>query len=143
VVSKTFLFFTCFFVFVSSVWGQDCVPFRENETSREGFSATIVYNEKKSRRHLKGRVVLQDGDKPQRDVFVEIFPIGERSKEKPRAAGCRTGETGEFEFTDLPKGKYKIRLSKDGGYRITEIGVKVDPASKSSKPIYASIEPGY
>jgi hypothetical protein len=142
-VTKSFFLFTCFLIFASSCWAQDCIALRDYETTRAGFSATVVRSERKPRKEIRGRVVLGDRDTPQVNVFVEVFPLDPKLKARPRVAGCRTGQTGEFEFTDLAKGKYKIRLSKDGGFMITEIRVKVDPATKNSERISASIELGY
>lgn len=124
------------------VFGSDCVRLGSDEATREGYSETIVFNEKETRGIVTGTVVFNLGNRPVEDVFVEAFLLNKDAKAWNRVAGCRTDDTGKFAFIDLPKGKYKIVLSKDGGWKITEILVKVDPKSGNKAPIVASVEVG-
>jgi hypothetical protein len=117
---------------------SSCEQLKENETTREGYSALIVFKEKKTFKAIRGTTVLGFEGEPLKDVFVEIFPF----KSNVRVAGCRTGEDGKFSFTNLKKGKYKIKLSIDGGYKITEIHLKISPKSKNDKEIIGVVEVG-
>lgn len=122
-----------------------CVPLRDDETTRESYSATVWSKERKTRSFIHGVVRFQssDGD-PLEDVFVEVFDQRPaNSKDRKRVAACRTDASGRFEFTGLGKGDYLVRLSKAGGYQLTEISVSVSPRSKNRSPINAFIEVGH
>lgn len=119
-----------------------CTALTPDQTTRKGYFATIVFEEKKTRRDVQGVVTLGD-DGPQENAFVEVFFQDRKGKELRRVAGCRTDATGRFKFTRLGKGYYTIRLSKDGGYQITEIYVKVSPSATNSQPIKAVLEVGH
>ena len=57
---------------------------------------------------------------------------------------CVTEADGRFCFTGIPKGRYELRASKEGGFEITHLKVIVDPKNPQStnKEINVSIEPG-
>ncbi len=122
-----------------------CIPLRDDEKTPETYSATLWFKERKTRSFIHGvvRYESSNGD-PQEDVFVEVFDQRPaNSEDRKRVAGCRTEATGRFEFTGLGKGDYLVRLSKAGGYQLTEILVSVSPRSKNRSPINAFIEVGH
>jgi len=119
-----------------------CVKLTAEETTREGYTATVVSKEKKPFKTLTGKAVFGVNKEPVEDVFVEVFAVVSKDKELKRVAGCRTGADGRFYFADLQKGKYILRFSKAGGYKITEITVKVSPKSKRSEEIIGFVEVG-
>ena len=113
-----------------------CEQLNDNETTRQGYSELIVFKEKNTFQVIRGISVL--GGQPLENVFVEIFPY----KSDKRIAGCRTSENGKFSFQNLNKGKYKIKLSKDGGFKTTEIHIKISPKSKNNTEIIGVVEVG-
>lgn len=122
-----------------------CIPLRDDEKTRETYFATLWFEERRTRSFIHGVVRFQssDGD-PQEDVFVEVFDQRPaNSEDRKRVAACRTDASGRFEFTGLGKGDYLVRLSKAGGYQLTEIRVSVSPRSKNRSPINAFIEVGH
>ena len=136
------IIFTVFVLFVCSfeVYAQNsnCEQLKDNETTRQGYSELIVFKQKETFREIRGITVLGFEGQPLENVFVEVFPY----KSDKRIAGCRTNESGKFSFPNLEKGKYKIKLSKDGGFKITEIHVKTSPKSKNDKEIIGVVEVG-
>ena len=119
-----------------------CENLKDDETTRQGYSATMDIKEKGSRKIIQGTAILEGQDDPLENVFVEVFAYDSSQKELKRVAGCRTNANGKFIFSNLPKGKYIVRLSKDGGYMITEVTVKVSPKSKLTKEISAGVRLG-
>ena len=138
ILSVLFGFFFC----LSIVHAQGCTPLRQDELTRKGYSETVVFKEKHPRSTVSGTAVFNSGTEPVDEVFVEAFLFDKARREYKRVAGCRTSENGKFEFANLPRGAYKIVLSKDGGYKISEILLKVDPKSRNKSPIFASVEVG-
>lgn len=140
--AKIKIIFTVFILVVCSfeIYSQNsnCEPLNENETTRQGYSELIVFKEKETFKEIRGTTVLGFEGQPLENVFVEVFPY----KSDKRIAGCRTNETGEFSFPSLEKGKYRIKLSKDGGFKITEIHIKISPKSKNNKEIIGVVEVG-
>ena len=133
------LFCSC----LSRAQNYECVELKVDEGTRQGYSATIVYIQKKTYKFLRGTAVLDaESKEPVAEVFVEVFAVDRKTKELKRVAGCRTGENGRFGFTDLAEGKYVLRFSKDGGFAITEIRVKVSPKSKRSEDIEGIVHLG-
>ncbi len=119
------------------IGAQDCscVKLNADEITRQGYSATYVSIEKKPFKILRGTAILGVTKEPLENVFVEVFIADSKNSALKRVAGCRTSADGKFCFTDLAKGKYILRLSKDGGFAITEIIVKVSPKNGRDKEI--------
>jgi hypothetical protein len=131
------IFFAIFglLIFTFEIQAQDynCEKLNSDETTRQGYFETVEIREEKSFPFIQG--VAELSEQPAENVFVEVFA----DKNPNRVAGCRTGISGKFSFPNLKKGSYTIRLSKDGGYKITEIKVKVSPKSKNRKDIIGEI----
>lgn len=115
-----------------------CERLKDDETTRQGYSELIVFKEKRTFRSVRGTAVLGFEGQPLENVFVEVFPY----KNNKRIIGCRTGDDGKFSFSKLEKGKYRIKLSKDGGFKITEIHIKISPKSKNDEEIMGVVEVG-
>lgn len=132
--------------FICSVFGQntDCVKLLPEEGTRQGYSATISYKEDKAYRNIQGKSLLAGTQEPLENVFVEVFIKEAKGgvKQLRRVAGCRTSSNGKFSFPEFAKGKYLLRLSKDGGFAITEISVKVSPKSKRDLEIEGIVQLG-
>ncbi len=130
--------------FFCTVRAQDCscVKLKDEETTRQGFSELIVFKEKKAFQILRGTAVLGFEGEPLEDVFVEVFAYNSKEEKYKRVAGCRTSANGKFCFSNLAKGKYTMRFSKDGGFKITEVLVKVSPKSKRTDEITGVVEIG-
>jgi hypothetical protein len=124
------------FSFEVQAQNDNCENLQSGETTRRGYSETVVFKEENGFRAVQG--IAELGGRPAEGVFVEVFA----DKNPNRVAGCKTGADGRFNFSDLKKGNYTIRLSKDGGFKITEIKIKVSPKSKNRKEIIGVIEVG-
>jgi hypothetical protein len=131
------------FVQIASAQDFDCIKLKDEETTRQGYSATIVFKEKKPFKTLRGKVVLGFQAEPQQDAYVEIFEDRRGAEKYKRVAGCRTTASGLFHFPDLPKGNYKMILSKDGGFQITKVHFKISPKSKRKDELSAVLEVGH
>ena len=121
---------------------QVCEKLTPNDTTRKGYFERVILNEKKILKTIDGRAVLGSGGQPLQGVFVEIFAFDAKTNEEKRVDGCRTDSSGKFSFLGIPKGKYTVRLSKDGGYEITDILIRVDPKKGVSKEIVGIVELG-
>lgn len=115
---------------------SNCEKLRSDEKTREGYFGIVEFREKQSFQMVRGTVELHG--EPIDNVFVEIFA----DKNPIRVDGCKTGADGRFSFPDLKQGKYTIRLSKDGGFQITNIKIKVSAKSKNKKEIIGVLEIG-
>ena len=79
-------------------------------------------------RHIEGKVwqdsntngVIDDGEKYLSNVTLKLI----NSSNNSEVATTTTNENGEYEFTDLAKGRYKVAIEVDGTYYyLTEKGV--------------------
>jgi len=90
---------------------------------------------------------LDKHDVPTENVLVELFPYPKRlwGDTKDRLAAGITDADGRYCFGNIPKGRYQIRASKDGGFQITFVNVYVDPNNRkaSDTELDVSIELGY
>ncbi len=121
-------------------YAQDfnCERLKENETTRQGYSETVIYKLKEKFQTIRGTTVLSSVNEPLDGVFVELFS-GISDK---RIFGCRTDVTGKFNFPNIPNGKYTLRLSKDGGFAISEIQFKVSTKSKNKNELVGFVHLG-
>lgn len=124
-------------VLQSQAQDYNCEKLKSDEPTRQGYSALVVFKEEKDFQTIRGIVELNG--EPFDDVYVEVFAEKDSTK---RVTGCKTGSNGKFSFPGLKKGKYRIRLSRDGGYKITEIVVKVSPKSKNRSDLIGILEVG-
>lgn len=129
----------CSILFTFGVFAQDysCEKIKKEETTQKWYFATIEFKEDKSFRIVKG--IAQINEQPLENVFVEVFA----DKNPNRIDGCKTGANGRFNFPNLKKGNYTLRLSKEGGYQLTQIRIKVSPKSKNRKDIIGILEVGH
>lgn len=122
-----------FFTFGAFAQDYSCEKLKSNEITQKSYSAIVVIKEDKTFQVVKG--IAQLNEKPLENVFVEVFT----DKNPNRIDGCKTGANGRFSFPNLKKGNYTLRLSKDSGYRLTEIKIKVSPKSKNKNVINGEI----
>ena len=127
------LFVILFFICSAVSQTLSCAPLTETETTREGYFAKVVFSEKKPFRTLSGVVKIESGNEVASDVYVEIFSSSKGTEN--RIAGCRTGNDGKFVFSSIPDGVYTMRLSKDGGFQITDYYLRVLKGARSRSPI--------
>jgi hypothetical protein len=133
----------CICAKTASAQSPDCVRLKDEEKTRQGYSATVFFKEKKSFKLLQGRVTIgsEDGEIGE-NVFIEVFQYRKKQEKLFRVVGCRTDTTGRFYFADLPKGSYKLVFSKDGGFMITEYFVKISPKSQRTDVINTVVNLG-
>ncbi len=82
------------------------------------------------------RGVVRSLDGPLAGVLVEVLDHPELVLKEPhtartgqrRVAACLTGENGEFTLA-VPRGKYELRFSKDGGWNWTSMLIEVSRLS--------------
>ena len=125
-----------FFTFGAFAQGNNCKNLRSDQKTQPWYFETVTFEPKESYRSIHGTVKLSDN--PVEDVFVEVF----NSNGKKRVDGCITAKNGRFSFPNLKSGRYLIRLSKAGGYELTEIKVQVSRRNRNKKSLYAIIEVG-
>ena len=100
-------------------------------TTRKGYFEEITLEHKTPYQKLAGVVYLSAH--PIDDVLVELFPYAkDLSTKRTRLASCVTGTDGRYCFSRVPRGKYELRASKDGGLEITHVYVVVDPKNRKS-----------
>src|SRR2546429_4800887 len=106
---------------LGSLTSQECKcrPPEPGAVTRKGYSASILIESKTRYRKPAGVVYLHDV--PSENVLVELFPYSKRlwGDTKDRLAACLTDADGHYCFGNIPKGRYQIRASKDGGFQIT------------------------
>jgi hypothetical protein len=119
---------TLLFSLPHSLASQECkcrAP-EPGATTRKGYFESVVIQSNTRYRRLIGIVSL--ADHPVDDVFVELFPYSkDASVTRTRLAACVTDLDGRYCFANVPKGRYEVRVSKDGGFEITHVNVYVDP----------------
>lgn len=141
---STVLFVSILSPAVQAQTSIECVPLKEDEKTRVGYFATIGLVEKKTLKSIHGIARLGGPQgQPLDDVFVEVFERRKTTGEPRRVAGCRTNENGRFEFRGIQKGKYLVRLSKEGGFQITDIELSLSPGSTRTNEIVAFLEVGH
>ena len=119
-----------------------CVKLNADETTRQGYSEISLYIEEKPFKILHGTAILNATKEALENVFVEVFIAASDNSPLKRVTGCRTSTDGKFCFTGLAKGKYILRFSKDGGFAITDIVVKVSPKSGRRREITGVVHLG-
>lgn len=136
---KLFFIILGLLTFCFEVQAQDyaCEKLKSDEKTRQGANEIVVFKERKTFPLIRG-TVFGWNNQPVESVFVEVFA----DKNPNRLIGCKTGSDGKFSFADFKNGNFTIRLSKDGGYKITEIRIKVSSKSKNRKDIIGIIEVG-
>ena len=101
--------------------------------TRTGYFEEIVVEDKNLYKALRGVVHLSNDERPMEDALVELFTYSQsKSKKQHRIRACITGEDGGFCFRSVSKGKYELRVSKEGGFEITHVYVVVDPKNPNS-----------
>ena len=123
---------------VAQVKISNCTSLKSGELTRRGYFERAVFEEKLPFKKIQGTALLGNSREPAEDAFVEIF----KEKREFRIAGCRTGSDGRFAISNLPTGKYVLRLSKDGGFEITDIRFRIAASAKRSDRLEARIFPG-
>jgi hypothetical protein len=125
---------------------------RDDETTRYGGNEQITIIERKSYRQLRGTISDVNGESVE-NTLVEVFTnpehllpnkndTGRNFPEQKRIAACRTGTSGKFSFTNLPAGKYELRLSKDAGWNVTQVYVTVKPSSRKKRELELTLTVG-
>jgi len=150
-----YIFAVLILLFTSSLSiAQDytCTSAKDDETTYYGGNEQITIIERKSLRQLRGRISAPNGELVE-NALVEVFtnpeyllPNKQKEKhdtsEQKRVAACRTGITGKFSFTDLPAGKYELRLSKDSGWNVTQVYILIKPKNGKKRMLEISMSLG-
>lgn len=119
-----------------------CVKATPEEKTRPGANEVIAVIERTPYKQIRG-VVFEPGEVTMPEAFVEVFTHPEHllpdylEREKAQAkqrriAACKTPATGEFCFPTLPAGKYELRVSKEGGWKITCFYLVVAPQNRKA-----------
>jgi len=140
-VSATLLL--CFLSYPLASQQCKCHAPEAGATTRKGYFEEISVELKTRYERLAGVVSLSD--RPVEDVLVELFAyIRNSSAKRARMAACVTGTDGRYCFSRVPRGEYELRASKDGGFEITHVYVRVDPKNRrsSNAELGISIEVG-
>ena len=120
-------------MFCSSLKSQQCncrAP-EPGAITRKGYFEELTLERKRPYKKLRGVVYL--AERPAEDVLIELFPDARNvSRKRSRLRACITGPDGRFCFSGVPKGKYEVRASKEGGFEITHYYVVIDPRSRKS-----------
>jgi len=110
-------------------------------------------------KRIRGQIVYWNGEKPVKDVVVEIYEIppadrklkvSDITKRRKRTAACITSDDGSFCFSNLPSGRYLVRAgvrSAHDGMNDVFIKVNVDRAwwsrwFRRDKQIKLGLTPG-
>jgi len=100
-------------------------------TTHKGYFESTLVEPATQYKRLAGIVYLDDT--PVEDVLVELFPYTKQpSAERKRLTACITGADGRYCFAGIAKGRYEIRVSKDGGFEITYVSVYLDPNNRKA-----------
>jgi hypothetical protein len=135
--------------FTPSTKGCNCSP-AQGDTTRWGGNEWIAYKQARTYQVINGKVVGAVGGQGMDDVLVEIFDKPEYllcewkdynsnkcttdpPAEQRRVAACATGKDGKFCFSNIPAGRYELRVSKDGSWNVVRAYVIVDPSGRYSR----------
>ena len=65
-------------------------------------------------------------------LFIKDYRESKRAEAKQRrVAACKVGINGEFCFSDLPAGKYELRISREG-FKVACISLMIAPKNRKS-----------
>ena len=132
-------------VLVFSVEGAQkcgCVRARDDDTTRYSGNLESIYRETKPLKLLRG-VAYDPLGEVMPDALVEVFDSPEyllydyperEAKRKPqrRLAACLTDKNGMFCLSNIPSGKYELRVSKGSGWNVTQVYVVVKKRGRSA-----------
>ncbi len=149
---KTFVALFCLISMVAFPLGGEgckCSPATSEEVTRWGGNHWVVNKPGGKYKAISGKVVMWVDEKPMDEALVEVFdkpdyllcewepnnPHGCTTKppvEQRRVAACTTGKDGRFCFSNIPAGKYELRVSKDGSWNVVHAYVVVVPNTRVS-----------
>jgi hypothetical protein len=107
-----------------------CTKLGKDEVVKRGWMS-VTLAEKPVVKSIQGKVIDGNGE-PITDAFVEVFD------KSGRVDGCKVGEDGEFCLPGIRKGKYEVRVSRDG-FDTASIMVTVNPKARNSKNLDVSL----
>lgn len=131
-----FLFITsiCFLNTAEGEINCPCTKASTNEITRPGANEVIALQLSSPYRVVHGTVTASFTD-PLENVLVEVFADGQShtgENQGKRIAACLTNKTGQYCFNKLSKGRYKILFSLVGGWKHSEVYIKIDPSNKKA-----------
>lgn len=109
----------------------------------------ITSKEDKTYKIIVGKIVYIDGDATE-DALVEVFDkpdyilceylpnnpnncASRPPENQRRKAACITGKDGSFRFSNLPAGKYELRISKGSEWNVIHDFIVIKPKDKNAK----------
>ena len=139
--------------------GCECKSVGSSAVTRSGGNEWVAYRQKGVFKTIRGQLDMPLPELND-DVLVEVFDqpdylVCEWRDKNPnnctttppdnqrRIAACVTGKDGTFCFSNLPAGKYEVRLSKGIEWSPTHVLVQVDPKGGSSTPIEVRLNLGF
>jgi hypothetical protein len=128
----------------------NCSTAAADEFTRRGGNHWIVNKPSGTYRFVSGEVVMWDDGKHMDDSLVELFTEPDYllcdfepnnpnkcstypPAEQHRVGACKTGIGGRFCFSDIPSGKYELRVSKGVEWNVVHFYVVVDSTNRRSK----------
>lgn len=132
-----------------------CSPAAPGETTHWVGNLTVVSQERKPYRQLRGTIVGPDG-KPVPGALVEVFTNPEYlfddkvlskrgAPNQRRVAACVTGADGKFCFSGLPAGRYEVRSSSEDrrtGWNASQVYVILNPKSRLKRDLIVEMTLG-
>ncbi len=119
-----------------------CKKATSTEQTRWSDNERISIYDSHSYRQLRGTVHLSsDETHVLPNALVEVYK--RYDKRARRIAACITGTNGVFCFNGLRAGRYRLRVSIDSRWKVTDIDVVVNPGRKNSRrSISVDMSPG-
>lgn len=136
-----------------------CKMVGSDAITRSGGNEWVAYRQTGILKLIRGNVAMPLAELSD-NVLVEVFDqpdylICEWRDKNPnnctttppanqrRIAACVTGKDGAFCFSNLPAGKYELRVSKGAEWSPTHVLVTVNPGRGTSKPIEVHLNLGF
>jgi len=141
-----FLVCNCLSVPVEGQKTCSCKKAPASETTRPGANEIITWELSRPYRFFHGTVTVS-GSQSLENVLVEVFPDRRKAsveKESKRLVACLTDKLGRYCFNKLRKGRYRVLFSLDGGWKHSEVYIRIDPDNRKAgkKPFEMTLEVG-
>jgi hypothetical protein len=129
-----------------------CSKIAEGEKTYWGNSIREPDIEKDKLKLIRG--VVKGGNDPLSGALVEVFDnpdarinrepgsdVRDLERKQKRVAACKTGEDGQFCFSDIPAGRYELRISHKAAFDFESIIITVASKGGSRKRLQVALSP--
>jgi hypothetical protein len=130
-----------------------CGKIAEGEKTHWGNSIREPDIEKDKLKLVRG--VVKVGNDPLSGALVEVFDNPEArinrepgsdpedlGRKQNRVAACKTGGDGQFCFSNIPAGKYELRISHQAAFDPESVIITVAAKGGSRKRLQVALRPG-